>query len=136
MTQNAIKGPFLLLFFLSFFFAAPCSCVIISSSDLLQKRLLASSPHPELQNPKTKTKPKNFPECHENWHEWPSGVLCQRTQQPWLTTQIMMVTFDILAPKLLPEEGKKKGKKSRGVPAPRRKHTHVRMHTHRRKRSP
>lgn len=124
MTRNAIKAHFFLLLF--FFVAAACSCVIISSSDLLQKRLLASSPHPELQNPKTKTKPKNFPECHENWHDWLSGFVCERTQQPWLTTQIMMVTFDILAPKLLPEEGQKK---SRGVPAPRRKHTHVRMHT-------
>lgn len=125
-----LRDLFLLFFF--FFFAAACSCVIISSSDLLQKRLLASSPHPELQNPKTKTKPKNFPECHENWHGRPSGVPCQRTQQPWLTTQIMMVTLHILAPKLLPEEGKKKRKKIQ------RQKTHARAHahTHRRKRSP
>lgn len=79
----------------------------------LAEEALASSPRPVLRNPKTNTKPKNFPERHEKWHDWPSGLLCERTQQPWLTTQIMMVTRDILAPKLLPEEGKKNRKKEK-----------------------
>lgn len=34
-----------------------------------------------------------------------------RSKQPWLTTQIMMVTLDILAPKLLPENGEAKKKR-------------------------